>query len=600
MIKKLIKNCIILKLNFQIIICFIKNAQRIVLLRYYKILISIGGRGMKKRLAAVILVFALVVTSFAGCSKSKTTSDTSDSNTSSSENTTSGSDASSTGEKVKLTALFVSHPLTQSVDDMKWLQEIEDKAGVDVTWEQIYSDWDTTKATRFASGDVPDLLFNATTDADYTNYDGLFMELTDLISKDAPNITAMFNEQPDTKILATTPEGEIFGTPKFQGKWPETNTVMFINKTWLDNLGLQAPKTLSELKDVLVAFKEKDANGNGDANDEIPLDFNGWFGGAYSLTNLIGSLGIQLTNWGSDGYFVEDNQVKNYAIDDRYKSLMLYLADLYKEGLINENAITNDYSTFQSTSRGDEAGNALVGVTFGWEETDKFGATLASQYQALDALSYDIGVDAGTYDTRWTNDYSGLNMSANRIAMSKKCANPDAAMKFMDAFYDSEVSVEVLFGGITDGCVSKAGDNSYKVLDPADSKTDPGTWKWTSTFADNGPMYIRKDTQIEMNYDMANALKEREVYKDELAKQGDTDYYPQMFMKYSKDDQNTMSVDQANINNVTNNYWSLWLTGESDINADWDSYVQSVKDAGLDEVLKIRQTAYDAYKSSAK
>ena len=57
------------------------------------------------------------------------------------------------------------------------------------------------------------------------------------------------------------------------------NSVIFINKTQLDNLGLDVPTTLGELKDVLVAFRDNDANGNGDASDEIPMDFNGWFSG---------------------------------------------------------------------------------------------------------------------------------------------------------------------------------------------------------------------------------------------------------------------------------------------------------------------------------
>lgn len=542
-----------------------------------------------KKMLTMLLIAVMVISSFAGCSKNNGNSTKTSNDQSNTATDNSG------GEKVKLKALFVSHPLTKSLDDMKWLQEIEDKAGVDIEWEQIYSDWDTTKATRFASGDIPDLLFNATADSDYTTYKGLFQELTGLIEKDAPNVTAMFSEQPDTKTLAQTYEGEIYGTPKFQGKWPDSNTVLFINKTWLDNLSLQVPTTLSELKTVLMAFKDQDANGNGDPNDEVPLDFTGWFGGAYSLTNLIGSLGIQLTNWGIDGYFAEGGQVKNYAVDDRYKLLMKYFADLYSNGLINPNAITNDYSAFQSLSRGDEGGNALVGVVAGWEETDKFGPTLYSQYVPLNALSYDIGVSADTYDTRWTYDYSGLNMSSNRIAMSAKCKNQDAAMKFIDQFYDSTTSVEVLFGGITDGCVEKTGDNSFKVLPPLDTNTDSGTWKWTSTFADNGPMYIRKDTNIEMAQDMTYALKERETYKDVLAKVTKDEYYPQMFMKYTESDLNTLAMDQANITNITNNYWSLWLTGESDIDKDWDSYVSSVNDAGLSEVLAIRQTAFDKY-----
>lgn len=550
---------------------------------------------MKRKVAAMTMVLAMGASLLAGCGNNAAGTGASAGGTEA--GTTASSDV--TG-KTKLKALFVAHPLTKDVNEMKWLQEIEDEAGVDVEWEVIYSDWDNIKATRFASGDIPDLLFNATIDSDYTTYNGLFLDLTELIEKDAPNITEMFEEEPDTKTLATTMEGQIFATPKFQGKWPETNTVMFINQQWLDNLGLEAPKTFTELQTVLEAFKNEDANGNGDPSDEIPMDYNcygtaGWFNSAYSMTNLMGAMGIQLTNWGTDAYFTEDGQVKNYAVDERYKLFMKYMNQLYSEGLLNSEAITNEYSVFQSTSRGDEAGNALVGVTFGWEETDKFGPDLYSQYVALPALDYDVDCEAGTYDTRWRDDFSGLNMSSNRVCMSAKCENQDAAMKFIDSFYDKAHSVETLFGGITDGCVEEVSENSFKVLDPQDPDTDAGTWKWTNAFADNGPMYIRQATEIEMSQDMTNALNERSVYADTLAKADETDSYPQMFMKYSAEDQNTMAVNQANITNITDNYWSLWMTGESDIDADWDAYVESVYAAGLQQNLDIRQAAFDAY-----
>ena len=285
-------------------------------------------------------------------------------------------------------------------------------------------------------------------------------------------------------------------------------------------------------------------------------------------------------------------------MDERYKLFMKYIAELYSKGLINQNALTNDYSAFQSLSRGDESGNAVVGCVFGWEETDKFGNKLASQYVPVPALTYDVNGKAGTYDTRWRNDYTGLNMSGNRVCISAKCKNIPAAMKFLDQFYDASNSVQVLFGGIPDGCVEKTGDNSFKVCDPLDSSVDAGTWKWTNAFADNGPMYIRKDTEIAMAPDMTNALKERETYADTLAKATQSDTYPQMFMKYSADDLNTMAVTQANITSIIDNQWSLWMTGEQDIDSTWDAYVQSVKDAGLDQILQIRQKAFDSYLST--
>lgn len=564
-----------------------------------------GGHCMKKKLLAALLSTAMVASMLAGCGNSSAPADSGNQPAADSAASSDSGDAAdnsgdqaaaSNGEVVKLKALACLHSLTQDVDDMEYVAEMEAEAGVEIEWELIRADWDTIKSTRFASGDIPDILISATNNADYMMYDGLFLNMADYINEDlTPNIVQLFNEEPDCKALVTQMDGRIFCVPKFQGKWPKTNTVVFINQEWLNNLNLEMPTTFSELKDVLIAFKEQDANGNGDPNDEIPLDFNGWHGSAYGLLNWLGALGIQLTNWAYDGYFAEDSTIKNYAIDERYKLFMKYVADLYSNGVINSNAVTNDYSMFQSLSRGNEAGDALVGVVAGWEETDKFGPTLHSQYVPLPALEYDIDCEPGTYDVRWRDDYTGLNISSDRAVVSAKCSNPEAAMRFIDRFYDQTHSVEALFGGITDGNLEKTGDNSYKVLPPQDPDTDPGTWKWTSTFADNAPMYIRRASEVEMSEDMTYALEERKVYDEVLAKADKTDTYPQMFMKYSQEDQNTMALAQANINNIINNQWSLWMTGEADIDSTWDSYVQSVKDAGLDQVLEIRQKAFDEY-----
>ena len=104
--------------------------------------------------------------------------------------------------------------------------------------------------------------------------------------------------------------------------------------------------------------------------------------------------------------------------------------------------------------------------------------------------------------------------------MSAKCKNPEAAMRFIDTFYDEAASVQVLFGGITDGCVEQTGDHSFKVLPPLDADMDPGTWKWTNAFAGNGPMYIRRSTELEMAQDMTFAVEERKDYDAVLNKMG--------------------------------------------------------------------------------
>ena len=37
------------------------------------------------------------------------------------------------------------------------------------------------------------------------------------------------------------------------------------------------------------------------------------------------------------------------------------------------------------------------------------------------------------------------------------------------------------------------------------------------------------------------------------------------------------------------------MVGDQDIDATWDAYVESVNSAGLQDVLAIRQAAFDAY-----
>ena len=226
---------------------------------------------MRKKLAVVLSLFMVSAVVMAGCSESSSKTGGENGGTSDSGS----GNAGKSGAKVQLTGIMVKHPLTKPLAEMEWLKKAEEAAGVEIKWQEITADWGQKKGTMLASGDVPDLFVgaNVITDADFAQFQGLFQDLTDLVSKDAPNVQMMFKAKPETKDIATQPDGKIYGLPKYQRFWPASATRQFINKKWLDNLGLKMPTTWDELYNVLVAFKEKDANGNGDSNDEIPMDW---------------------------------------------------------------------------------------------------------------------------------------------------------------------------------------------------------------------------------------------------------------------------------------------------------------------------------------
>ena len=71
-------------------------------------------------------------------------------------------------------------------------------------------------------------------------------------------------------------DGHIYSLPELLPQLHyigSANDTFWINKAWMDTLGLEEPKSFDELYEVLKAFKEGDPNGNGEA-DEIPLSIS--------------------------------------------------------------------------------------------------------------------------------------------------------------------------------------------------------------------------------------------------------------------------------------------------------------------------------------
>ena len=461
---------------------------------------------MRNKLVGFLSVVTILALVLSGCSGSGSNGGNNGGNA---EGSASGN-AGGSGAKVKLTAIMVKHPLTKPLAQMEWLKKAEDAAGVEIEWQEITADWGQKKGTMLASGDIPDLFIggNVISDADFAQFSGLFQDMTELLPK-APNVQAMFDEKPETKVIATQPDGKIYGLPKYQRFWPASATRQYINQKWLDNLGLKMPTTWDELYDVLVAFKEKDANGNGDPNDEIPMDWPGGIGGYFNPAMLLGSEGITLTDGSGQGFFVEDGKVKNFLVDERYKKLVVFLNKLYKAGLINPEVFTHDYTKYQSVARG-TGDTAKVGFTWGWVASDRFGEQLAQQYTSMSPLTVDSSTKAS-----WSYDYNSLNYGSNMVVMSAKTKNKEAAMRFINELYNPQVSMQVLFGSIGPN-IKDNGDGSYSVLPPADPKMDPGTWKWTSSMADAGPMYIADSLNLNLGKDMQEVLTQSEPLKNAL------------------------------------------------------------------------------------
>jgi putative aldouronate transport system substrate-binding protein len=118
--------------------------------------------------------------------------------------------------------------------------------------------------------------------------------------------------------------------------------VLWIRKDWMDKLGLQAPKSLSDLETIMDAFANKDPDGNG-KKDTIAFDFGmkDQIGGAVGdISWLFGAFGNLPDQWNKDA----DGKLAFGSIQPGVKAALAKLKDWKDKGYIADDIALHDWN----------------------------------------------------------------------------------------------------------------------------------------------------------------------------------------------------------------------------------------------------------------
>ena len=321
-----------------------------------------------KKAGALLLTAGLLTSVLAGCGNgnngSSSASKGTESKTTSSAATSSGAEAgdanfNETGfpivkEKVNLSFVYVKGPNMRDLNENAMFQKLEETTNVHIDWQYPGgADWPEQKSLLLASGDLPDVFFGSNTLKDMdimTNLD-YFVPLEDYIDKYCTNLQAAYEAEPIMRKMITSPDGHIYTLSRKLPLRPKGCDVPFINQKWLDNLGLEMPTTVDEWYNVLKAFKEQDANGNGDPNDEVPLTGCGMF----EWIRYVNPWGI--TDSLEENYLALDQETKKpifIPADERYKECIEFFHKLYAEGIMDQEFFTQDGSMVDAKLKNEE------------------------------------------------------------------------------------------------------------------------------------------------------------------------------------------------------------------------------------------------------
>jgi putative aldouronate transport system substrate-binding protein len=483
----------------------------------------------------------------------------------------------------KVTLNFVSpkSPLAPNFGDMTIFKQLQNKTNVQIKWNNIPGDgYQEKKNLLLASSDLPDAFYNSGfSDLDIVKYakDGTIIPLDNLIDKYMPNLKKRLEERPELKKVITAPDGHIYSLPRAEEMGlvdlPDT---MYINKKWLDKLGLKMPTTLQEYHDVLKAFKDNDPNGNG-KKDEVPLSylFNGWCG---NFGDMIATFGVPDNN---DHRIVRDGKVIFTAVQPEYKAAIQYFHQWVQEGLIDPEATTQDQAKLFSKGKAQELGSFVW-----WENTELVGTEHQNDYVILPPL---VGPAGKPIVGR--SNYSEYGRDA--FVMTKADKYPEITARLVDQLYDPKESAQVDWGPI--GEVYKEDTNGMLV----NKELPPGVamGEYRQKVAPGGPFIVLKQDFGKV-VDMEPRAKERLQILDQYYRPyEEKENYPQVF--FSTADSQRINQLQTDITQFVNQKQAHWLQ-DGGIEKEWDSYVKQLNQMGLPELMKLYQKGLDDFNKSGK
>lgn len=392
--------------------------------------------------------------------------------------------------------------------------------------------------------------------------EGIAIPLEDMIREHMPNLCAKLDEM-DAWGQITSSDGHIYSLPQFYGQQMlGGNAPLWINKQWMDDLKLEAPKSLDDLYKIFKAFKDNDCNGNGDPNDEIPFTLtasNSWFPAKRLLAYLDDGIHAY------DSYTaVIDGKLVFYPLTEGFKDNFLsFLVKLNKEGLLDPEAFTQ--SQEQSSVKG--MAENIYGCFF--------RTSPDAQAPADNVLDYVILKPFKEGTLYLTN---GINPGT--LVITDKCKNPEILLAAFDYFYTQEGGVLARLGVENETYELNDKGEWKAIVNDLNEHTINGTAGWPGIMPQ---LNYKVDSYANPNGAFAHAERQA-LYKTGVI---------MPTVRYTEDETQKIADLKADIFGYIDTYTAQVITGQLDLESSWADFQKTLKEMKAEELETVYRTAYE-------
>ena len=492
-------------------------------------------------------------------------------------------------------------PEGMSYEDNSYTRFLKDDLNIEVVYDWVASSSDFGEKMNLCigSGTIPELMnVNATQYRALLKYD-MIQPLDQYFDDYASDALKGYVESggEELKKCISNDKGEMMAIPAPNITAGGINE-MWIRQDWLDNLGLEVPRTWDEMAAVAEAFVTQDPDGNGEA-DTIGIlgpgnsdHMNAIGGNQFGLDPLFSSFQSYPQYWLQD----EDGTVKYGSIQPETRTALEKIQKLYTDKLIDPEMLVRSNCQEAVLS-------GKVGIFFGpwWCGYTVGDATLAGE---ADWRAYftPLAEDGGYYTHM-------AEPTTQYVVASKSCKNPEAAFKIINYLIASQQ--QWVADGITSASGMVTSDfyplfNVYGNADEIETSYDALT-KYLAGEITMDDVDFSRHKLLKNDMEAVTELK-KEPYDDfsldkwnldsDLAKNnlprlvsilvGEApsvnDKYIPVYNAYNGQTE-TMQTKWANLKKMEEETFAKIVMGKADI-SEFDTFVENWKNQGGDQILK--------------
>lgn len=293
---------------------------------------------------------------------------------------------------------------------------------------EVSDDYDDIVSMAINTNELPDIM--VVSDLEYVEK---LVEL-DLIE----DLTTVYGKCASDRIkdIYNSYGEDIFDPVTFDGKLmalPETNiddgpNMLWLRKDWMDELGLEEPKTLDDVEYIIKQFIEQDPGQNG-KNKTVGLvcdaNITGECGYSYEyqMDIIFASYGAYPKQWIYD----KDGNVVYGSVQSEAKEALARLRSMYSEGILD-----NQFLLRTTTN--------IIELIVEGQCGSFFGPWWTPNNPLMEAIKADPNANWQPYlietDSNGVTSYHSQNPSYKYVVVRKGYEHPEIAVKIISMLFD--------------------------------------------------------------------------------------------------------------------------------------------------------------------